>query len=85
MTAIGLYDTLFGQALWKFLLDLSNKGAVASNSHYIKFISHTKESIKCPTARRISGKPCKFFIDIGVILIINIIELVLIVNCTYVR
>ena len=36
---IGLYGTLFGQAPLEFLLDLSNKGAIASNSHYFKFIS----------------------------------------------
>ena len=43
---------LFGQASWKFVLVLSNKGAIESNSHYMKFISHMKESIKCPTAMK---------------------------------
>ena len=27
-----------GQAAWTFLLDLSNEGAIESNSHYIKFM-----------------------------------------------
>ena len=56
---IGLYGTLFGQAPWKFLLDVSNKRVIESNSRYIKFISLKKESIKCPTAIRTPGKPCK--------------------------
>ena len=56
MLEIGLYGTLFGQAPWTFLLDLSNKSAIESNSHYIKFISRKKELIKCPTAMRTSGK-----------------------------
>ena len=59
---IGLYGTLFGQARWKFLLDLSNKGAVKSNPNYIKFISHKKESIMCAAAMRTSEKPCKFLL-----------------------
>ena len=58
MLEIGLYGTLFGQAPWKFLLVLSNKNAIESNSHYIKFISLKKESIKYPTAIRTPGKPC---------------------------
>ena len=49
----------FGQAPWKFLLDLSYKNTVESNSHYIKFISLKKESIKCPTAMSTPAKPCK--------------------------
>ena len=49
----------FWQAPWKFLLDLSNKGAIESNSHYNKFISRKKGSIKFPTATRTPGKPCK--------------------------
>ena len=56
---IELYGSLFGPAPWKFPLDLSNKDAIESNSHYIKFISRNKESIKCPTAMRTPGKPCK--------------------------
>ena len=56
MKVIGVYDTLFGQASWKFLLDLSNKDGVQSNSRYIKFISLKKESIKCPTAMRTPEK-----------------------------
>ena len=55
---IGLYDTLFGQASWNLLLDLSKKDAIESNSCYIKLISLQKESIKCPTAMRTPGKPC---------------------------
>ena len=39
---IELYGTLFGQARWKFQLDLSNK-ARESNSHCKKFISSKKE------------------------------------------
>ena len=42
---------------WKLLLDLSNKGAIEFNSHYIKFSSRKKESLKCPTAMRASGIP----------------------------
>ena len=45
--------------LRNFLLDLSNKRATESNSHYIKFISLKKVFIKCPTAMRTPGKPCK--------------------------
>ena len=58
MMEIGLYGTLFGQVSFKLSLDLSNKGAIESNSHCIKFISLKKESIKCPTAMRTPGKPC---------------------------
>ena len=47
----------FGQTRWNFPLDLSNNGAIESNSHYNKFISRKKESIKCPTAMSTSGKP----------------------------
>ena len=56
MMEIGHYVTLFRQASWKFLLDLSNKGAIESNSYYIKFISRKKQSIKCPTAMRTPEK-----------------------------
>ena len=42
MIEIGLYGTLFGQAYWKFLFDLSNKSAIDSNSHYLHFISTEK-------------------------------------------
>ena len=35
---IGFYGILIGQAAWKILLNLSNKSAIESNSHYIKFI-----------------------------------------------
>ena len=59
MKKMGLYGTLFGQAPLKFLLDLSNNGAIESNSHYFKFISRKKESIKCSIAMRTPGKPCK--------------------------
>ena len=38
---------LFGQAPWKFLLDLSNKSAIESNFHHIKFTSH-KSSVIVP-------------------------------------
>ena len=38
MLEIGLDGTRLGQASWTFLLDLFNKGALESNSHYIKFI-----------------------------------------------
>ena len=55
MMEIGLYGTLFGQVYFKLQLDLSNKDAIESNSHYIKFISLKKESIKCPTAMRTPG------------------------------
>ena len=55
---IRLYGTHFRQATCKFLLDLSNKGAIESNSNYIKYISRKKESVKCPTAIGTSGKPC---------------------------
>ena len=54
MLEIGLY--------WKFLLDVSNRGAVQSNSDYVKFISRMKESIKCPTAMRTPRKPCKVYV-----------------------
>ena len=40
----GHCGTLFRQAPWKFLLDV--------------FISLTKQSIKCPTAMRTTGKHC---------------------------
>ena len=59
MMEIGLYGTLFEQAPCKFLLNLSNKGAIESNSHYIKFISSKKEPTKCPTAIGTPSKPCK--------------------------
>ena len=43
MLEIGLYGTLVGQASWKFLLVLcQHKGAIESNSHYIKFICPTR-------------------------------------------
>ena len=58
MKEIGLYGTIFGQASLKFLLDVSNKGAIESNSHYFKFISRKMESIKCSKAMRTPGKPC---------------------------
>ena len=58
MMEIGFYGTLFGQAPWKFLLDLTNKSAIESNSHNIRFISRMKESIKYPTALRTPGKSC---------------------------
>ena len=58
MLEIGHEGTLFRQDRTKFLLDLSIKGAIESNSHYIKFISRKKELIKCPTAMRTAGKPC---------------------------
>ena len=58
MLEIGLYGSLFGQTPWKFLLDLSDKGAIKSNSHYFKLISRMKGSIKCLTAMRTPGKPC---------------------------
>ena len=35
----GLCGTLFGQIYWKFLLDLSQKGAIEFNSFHIKLIS----------------------------------------------
>ena len=50
MMEIGIYGTLVGLAPCKFLLDVSNKDAIESNSHYIKFISLEKESIKCRRA-----------------------------------
>ena len=56
---IELYGTLFGEAARKFLLVVSNKSASESNSHYIKLISRKKVFIKCPTAMRTPGKPCK--------------------------
>ena len=59
MLEIELYGTLFGKASWNLLLDLSNKSASAFNSYYIKFISRKKVFIKCPTAMRTPGKPCK--------------------------
>ena len=59
MMEIGLYSPVFAQAPWKFLLDLPNNDATESNSHCIKFISRKKESIKCPTAKRTPGNPCK--------------------------
>ena len=41
MLEIGLYRTLFRLSTWKFLLHLSNKSAIESNSHYINpFTSH---------------------------------------------
>ena len=43
MLEIGLYGTLFGQAPWKFILDLSNRDTIESNSDYIKFISLKNE------------------------------------------
>ena len=43
---------------WKFLLDVPNKGAIESNSLYIKFNSRKNESIKCPTAMRTPQKSC---------------------------
>ena len=52
------YGTLFGQAPWKFQLDLSNKSVIESNSRNIKFISRKKEAIEYHTAMRTSGKPC---------------------------
>ena len=58
MLEIGPYGTPFEQAPWNFLLDLFNKGARESNSHYINFISRKKELIMCPTAMRTPGKPC---------------------------
>ena len=61
MLQIGLYGTLFWQAPCKFLLDLSFKGSIDSNSHYIKFISRMKESIKCPTAMSTPGNPCNVY------------------------
>ena len=33
---IRLYGTLIGQALWKFLLDLSKKASIESSSYYIR-------------------------------------------------
>ena len=38
-------------------MDLSNKDAIESNSNKIKFVSRKKESIKCATAMRSTGKP----------------------------
>ena len=58
MMEIGLNGTLVGQALWKLLLDLSNQGAIESNSHYIRFISCKKESRKGPTVMRTPGTLC---------------------------
>ena len=40
MLEFGLYGTRFGQAASKILLDLSNKGAIESNSYYIKIALH---------------------------------------------
>ena len=57
MLEITLYGYLVRQNPCKFLLDLSNKGAVDSNSHYIEFISLKKESMKCPTTMITPGKP----------------------------
>ena len=54
----GLYSILVEQDPCKFLLDLSNKSAIETNSHYIKLISLKKDSIKCPTAMRTPGNPC---------------------------
>ena len=42
MLQIGLYGTLFGQVPGKFLLDLSSKGVIESNSNDIKFFSGKK-------------------------------------------
>ena len=57
---IGPYGTLVRQAPWKFLLHMSNKGAIGSNSLHMKFILLKKESIKYPTAMTTPGKPCKY-------------------------
>ena len=60
MMEIGHYATLFREATWKILLVFfSDKGAIESNSYYIKFITRKKQSIKCPTAMRTPEKPCK--------------------------
>ena len=59
MIDFGFHGNLFEQAPRKFLLDLSKKVAIESNSHYIMFISRKKESTKCRTGMRTPGKPCK--------------------------
>ena len=51
MVEIGFYGTLFGQAPSKILLDLSNKGAIEPNSHYMRFIS--RGSIRSLSPRQI--------------------------------
>ena len=66
MMEIGLYGTLFGQDRWKLLLDLYNKDAIESNSHYIKFISRKTKSVKCPIAMGTPGKPCILRISIKI-------------------